>query len=174
MVKKHIALHSLSDDECQALIDIVVEQHGLDIGCDTFADVMLGLFEDIPGFETMPPAECKRLLNHLKSLYMSKKPSTDASTEPARTGESESPPVVVDLTQPVIRAAIEQGQSALAEGKTKADAARAIFGAIKGEPKEVLVAAFVEGANLTAKGALTYWYNCRRKAAKEAALSAKS
>jgi hypothetical protein len=29
------------------------------------------------------------------------------------------------------------------------------------------VAAFVEGASLTPKGALTYWYNCRRKIAKK-------
>ena len=40
---------------------------------------------------------------------------------------------------------------------------------MKDEPKEVIVAAFIEGATLTEKGALTYWYNCRRKAAKEAA-----
>ena len=70
-----------------------------------------------------------------------------------------------------IRAAIEQGQALIAEGKTKADAARAIYNEIKDEPKEVITAAFVVGATLTEKGALTYWYNCRRKAAKEAARS---
>ncbi|WP_395351818.1 hypothetical protein [Variovorax sp. UC122_21] len=88
------------------------------------------------------------------------------------TPSKSSEPVVVDLSKPSIRAAIEQGKAVLAEGKTKADAARAIFGAIKDEPKEVIVGAFVEGAALTDKGALTYWYNCRRKAAKEAAAAA--
>ncbi|RYH70098.1 MAG: hypothetical protein EON54_01850 [Alcaligenaceae bacterium] len=73
------------------------------------------------------------------------------------------------MNQPLIRSAIEEGKALIAEGKSKADAARAIFASIHFEPKEVIVAAFVEGAALTDKGALTYWYNCRRKAAKEAA-----
>ena len=37
---------------------------------------------------------------------------------------------------------------------------------LKAADRETVVAAFVEGAGLTEKGALTYWYNCRRKAAK--------
>lgn len=169
MVKEHIASHSLSDDECQTLIDIAVEQHGSDIGSGAFADVMLGLFEDIPGFETMPPATSGRLLNHLWSLHMSKKSATTQATEADEPESNASKPIEVDLNQPTIRAAIEQGKALIADGKTKADAARAIFEAIKTEPKEVIVAAFVAGASLTDKGALTYWYNCRRKAAKEAA-----
>lgn len=76
--------------------------------------------------------------------------------------------VVVDLSPPAIRAAIAQGKAAITEGKSKADAARLIFAAIGGESKEVIVAAFVEGAALTPKGALTYWYNCRRRATKQA------
>jgi len=36
------------------------------------------------------------------------------------------------------------------------------------EDKDLVVAAFIKGASLTEKGALTYWYNCKRKAAKEA------
>lgn len=109
---------------------------------------------------------------------MGKKPAaSDDNTEAVETGSNatetsskSSEPIAVDRNKPSIRAAIEQGKAVLAEGKTKADAARAIFGAIKEEPKEVIVAAFVEGAALTEKGALTYWYNVRRKAAKEAAI----
>ncbi len=67
-----------------------------------------------------------------------------------------------------------QGQAVLKEGKTKADAARLIFSLIQNEEKDVVVAVFVEGANLTPKGALTYWYNCRRRAAKEAKKAATS
>ena len=83
-------------------------------------------------------------------------------------GASGSPPeaVAVDLTSPAIRDAIAQGKVAITEGKSKADAARLIFEAIGGESKDVIVAAFVEGAALTPKGALTYWYNCKRRAAK--------
>ena len=75
-------------------------------------------------------------------------------------------PVKVDLNTPKLKEAIQLGQATLKEGKTKADAARAIYEKIKDEAKEVIVAAFVAGATLTPKGALTYWYNCRRKAAK--------
>jgi len=35
---------------------------------------------------------------------------------------------------------------------------------LKGADRETVVAAFKEGAGLTDKGAVTYWYNCRRKA----------
>lgn len=78
-----------------------------------------------------------------------------------------SPTASPDLDKPVIKQAILEGKSLIAEGKSKADAARAIYEAISEEDKEVIVAAFVEGATLTPKGALTYWYNCRRKASKE-------
>ena len=175
MVKKEIAMHTLSEEERQTLIAIVTEQHGSAASYDVFADVTLGVFEDIPGFETMPPAKADHLVNELWSIYMAKKTTKPEPTE--TTGSNEdvpspsipSNPVVIDLNQPTIRFAIDQGKALIAEGKSKADAARLIFAAISTEPKEVIVAAFVEGATLTEKGALTYWYNCRRKAAKEAA-----
>lgn len=49
---------------------------------------------------------------------------------------------------------------------TKADVARKMFELISGEPREVIVQAFVEGAGLTPKGAQTYFYNCRRRGGK--------
>ena len=76
-------------------------------------------------------------------------------------------PKKVNLTNPVVREAIAQGQAIIKEGKSKADAARAIYAALKDEDKDLIVAAFVEGATLTPKGALTYWYNCKRWAARE-------
>lgn len=103
---------------------------------------------------------------------------TKANTKPTTletapsTEKKPAPEVKIDLTKPVIKDAIAKGLSILKEGKTKADAARAMYDTIKGEPKEVIVAAFVQGATLTEKGALTYWYNCKRKAAKTAAKSA--
>jgi len=176
MVKKHIAAHALSEDERRALISIIEEQHGLALPEDVFADVMLGLFEDIPGFETMPPATSRCLVNQLWSHYMAKKPvsveSTDATNSTTETVEPDAAapqPIEIDLNKPVIRASIAKGQALIAEGKTKADAARAIYEEIPDEPKELIVAAFVQGAALTEKGALTYWYNCRRQAAKRAA-----
>ena len=46
---------------------------------------------------------------------------------------------------------------------SKADVARKMFETIGDEPREIIVQAFVDGAELTPKGAQTYFYNCRRK-----------
>jgi hypothetical protein len=84
----------------------------------------------------------------------------------AETAPVATETVKVDLTKPAIQEAIADGTALIKEGKSKADAARAIYARIGSEPKEVIVAAFVAGATLTEKGALTYWYNCKRRAAK--------
>jgi len=46
---------------------------------------------------------------------------------------------------------------------TKADVARKMFELISNEDRHVIAKAFIEGANLTEKGAMTYVYNIRRK-----------
>lgn len=88
-----------------------------------------------------------------------KQPEKSTNTQAAET-------VKFDLSKPGIQEAIAEGKALIKDGKSKADAARAIYAKISSEPKEVIVAAFVAGATLTEKGALTYWYNCKRKAAK--------
>jgi hypothetical protein len=80
--------------------------------------------------------------------------------------EPKAQPKKVDLNKPSVKEAIAQGKAIIKEGKSKADAARAIYALLKSEDKDVIVAAFVAGATLTEKGALTYWYNCKRKAEK--------
>ena len=82
---------------------------------------------------------------------------------------SEAPavePKKIDLNKPSIKEAIAKGKALIKEGKSKADAAMEIFVALKDEEKDVVIAAFIQGATLTEKGAVTYWYNCRRKAKK--------
>jgi hypothetical protein len=88
-----------------------------------------------------------------------------ATTEaPAKVVE----PKKIDLSKQTIKDAIAKGKALIKEGKSKADAAMEIFEALKDEEKDVVIAAFVQGATLTEKGAVTYWYNCRRKAKKSA------
>jgi len=88
-----------------------------------------------------------------------------ASAKPA---ESAPAPKKIDLEEPAVKKAIEEGQAVIKDGKSKADAAWAIYGHLKDQGKELIVAAFIKGATLTEKGALTYWYNCRKRVAKEA------
>jgi hypothetical protein len=89
-------------------------------------------------------------------------PAIPAKPTPAAAVE----PKKIDLNQPLIKDAIAKGKELLKEGKTKADVAMVIFEALKAEEKDVVIAAFVQGATLTEKAAVTYWYNCKRKARK--------
>ena len=90
-----------------------------------------------------------------------------AAITPAPTVATESKKI--DMNKQSIKDAIAKGKALIKEGKSKADAAMAIFEALKAEGKEVVIAAFVLGATLTEKGAVTYWYNCSRKSKKAAA-----
>ena len=67
----------------------------------------------------------------------------------------------------LIAQAIAEGQALIAEGKTKVEAAMAIYHHLHESPQEVVLQAFIDGASLTPKGALTYWYKCRRKLSRE-------
>ena len=101
------------------------------------------------------------------------KPVEVLNEQPVQFEEMNPPPTVhqgektINLAQPHIQVAISRGQDLIREGRSKADAARVIYDLIKDEEKDLVVAAFVAGATLTAKGAMTYWYNCRRKSAKD-------
>lgn len=88
---------------------------------------------------------------------------SESATEPVVT-----PPKKINLATQPIKEAIAQGKALIKDGKSKAEAAMVIFEALKDEEKEVVIAAFVQGATLTEKGAVTYWYNCRRKAKRAA------
>jgi len=90
-------------------------------------------------------------------------PKADA-TAPASQHPSPRP------TNPAaVRKAVALGKEMRKDPNTsKADVARRMYEAIADEPREVIVQAFVDGAGLTPKGAVTYFYNCRRRAEKTA------
>lgn len=110
-----------------------------------------------------------------KPTKPSNSPSTDSQEAPDANTAIEAtvtPPAASsashpDLGSPHMREAITQGLALIKDGKSKADAARAMYALLKDEEKDLIVAAFVAGATLTEKGALTYWYNCKRRASKE-------
>lgn len=87
-------------------------------------------------------------------------------TENAKDSKAVTATKTIDLNKPLIKEAITKGKALIKDGKSKVEAAMMIFEALKDEDKEVVIATFVEGATLTEKGAVTYFYNCRRKAKK--------
>ncbi|MDP2025617.1 hypothetical protein [Sulfuriferula sp.] len=102
-------------------------------------------------------------------------PKAEKAVEPVASAPvmTEAPakvvePKKIDLNKQSIKEAIAKGKALIKDGKSKADAAMEIFVALKDEDKDVVIAAFIQGATLTEKGAVTYWYNCRRKAKKTA------
>ena len=75
-------------------------------------------------------------------------------------------PSKTDLNKANVKKAIAEGRKLIKAGKTKADVSREIFPLIAKESREVICHVFQAGIGLTEKGAVTYYYNCRRKLAK--------
>lgn len=94
-------------------------------------------------------------------------PEADTKTETASTPTQTPAPPPKPVNPAAVKKAIALGKDVRKQAdKTKADAARAMFDLIAGEPPEIVVQAFIDGAGLTPKGAQTYFYNCKRKAKK--------
>lgn len=136
----------------------------------------------VPATKSVPavaPAAAKPTAPAAATSATTVKAPEPATTPVAAITPAPSPaPVVaaepkkIDLNKPSIKDAIAKGKALIKEGKSKADAAMVIYEALKAEDKEVIAAAFVQGADLTAQGSVTYFYNCRRKSNKAAAKSA--
>ena len=61
------------------------------------------------------------------------------------------------------RQAVETGRQTLVDERSKAAAARVIFKILANETRDVVLKAFIEGADITPKGSPTYYYNITRK-----------
>ncbi len=77
------------------------------------------------------------------------------TNEPKATALPHNPSLVTE--------AVTAGKAILADSGSKAAACRAIFDLIHAEPREVILQAFIEGGEVTVKGAPTYFYNISRK-----------
>ena len=74
-------------------------------------------------------------------------------------------PVVVAKNPANVKKAIALGRDIIKNkpDATKADIALAMYELLIDEPREIIAQAFVDGAGLTPKGAMTYVYNTKRK-----------
>lgn len=79
-------------------------------------------------------------------------------------------PAVVAKNPANVKKAVALGRELIKSkpDATKADVALAMFELLTDEPREIVAQAFVDGAGLTPKGAMTYFYNTKRKYAKAA------
>jgi len=62
-------MHTLPKSQQVSLLEIVNERFGSHLESTEFAEVVLGLFEDIPGFETLTKSKSNRFVNQLWRKY---------------------------------------------------------------------------------------------------------
>ena len=62
-------MKSLTTAQKKQLVEIITEQFGNELEIDDFTDALLGLLEDVAGFETAKKISIINLTNELWSLY---------------------------------------------------------------------------------------------------------
>ena len=65
-------MRTLTASQQLSLLEIVNEQFGSHLESAEFADAVLGLFEDIPGFETLSQRKANRFVQQLWRKYRGK------------------------------------------------------------------------------------------------------
>ena len=143
----------LTDEQINALVNLLLDEHGPVLSDDELLEQIGLLLEDISGFETAASRAIHQITTQIRSRYMKQATST-----PTPTTENQPKNDVA------LKKAVALGKEMLKKGDvTKADVARKMFELIKDEPRDVVVQAFIDGAGLTPKGASTYYYNVKRK-----------
>ena len=145
---------SLTEEQENTLVDLVVDQLGREFSKSKFVDFVHSLLDSIAGFEVASQSRRWSLTDKLwrRAMFLRRQEKADERV------------VGQDVTG--YQVAVNEGRKLIGEGKTKSQAAMAIYSALQTNDKETVIKAFVEGASLTEKGAMTYWYNCKRKQAK--------
>ena len=73
-------MYRIASDQMERLVQIIREQSGDMLSRADFNDTMLQLFEDIPGFETLPHKLSQRYLKILWQSYQTARPAPERST----------------------------------------------------------------------------------------------
>ena len=185
-------MDDLTTEQLRELAVIVLETFGSNLTGDELTDRIAGVLEDVPGFETASEQTVSEVIDEIRTYYgaMTMNDETENTPELLAAENNMSDNETPGESQPVetaketpSKAAAPKAKSAasvkkaVALGKemrkdaevSKADIARKMYETISNEPRDVIIQAFVDGAGLTPKGAQTYYYNCKRKAAKATA-----
>ena len=62
-------MKSLSTEQKQQLVEIINEEFGIGMTLAEFTDALLGLLEDMPGYETAKQSTINKLVKQLWSNY---------------------------------------------------------------------------------------------------------
>ena len=62
-------MKSLTNEQKHQLVEIISEEFGTEMNNAEFTDVLLGLLEDMPGYETAKQSTINKLTNQLWSKY---------------------------------------------------------------------------------------------------------
>lgn len=62
-------MQSLTTEQKESLVEIIKEEFGVEMALDEFTDILLGMLEDVAGFETSPEQEVNKLTNQLWKKY---------------------------------------------------------------------------------------------------------
>jgi hypothetical protein len=62
-------MKSLTNEQKQNLVDIINDEYGNALDFDDFTNALLGLLEDVPGFETAKESTINNLIQTLWSQY---------------------------------------------------------------------------------------------------------
>lgn len=62
-------MNTLTTEQKQQLVEVLSEEFGAEMNNAEFTDALLGLLEDVPGFETAKQSTINKLVNQLWSKY---------------------------------------------------------------------------------------------------------
>lgn len=62
-------MYNLTDEQQESLVEIVKKDVGFDLAYADFVNSLLTLFEDVPGFESIPTAKAECIVNQLWRIY---------------------------------------------------------------------------------------------------------
>lgn len=62
-------MNTLTTEQKQQLVEIITEEFGTEMNNAEFTDALLGLLEDMPGYETAKQSTINKLVNQLWSKY---------------------------------------------------------------------------------------------------------
>jgi hypothetical protein len=69
LVKGKNQMQSLTTEQKETLVEIIKDEFGEEVSLDEFTDILLGMLEDVAGFESIPEQEVNKLTNQLWKNY---------------------------------------------------------------------------------------------------------